>query len=207
MAKAELSVDFRSYAKSFPSQGGAEIGDWLEAYATNVPKGATIVEAGCWLGAGTAALALGALESGAPIHVYDRWCATSAEVEKAAAYGIELAYGQNTLARVQMALDCFAVDIYYHRGDLRQARWGGYPIGLYVDDATKIAPIWQRAMDIFRPHFIPGAVLVLMDFHFDEKGGWQYAAQKQYMAENAQSFEMIADRMGGTTAAAFRCSG
>jgi len=208
LAQSELPMkDLRAYAKTFASQGGVEIGEWLEAYAAAVVKGAAIVEVGCWLGAGTAQLALGAMESGAPIHVYDRWMATAAETEKAAAYGIHLALGENTLARVQTALSPFDVEINYHRGDIREAKWPGYPIGLYVDDATKIEPIWQHAMTIFRPHFVPGAILVLQDFHFDEKGGEQYGAQKKYMAEHGEEFELFADRMGGTTAAAFRYLG
>lgn len=209
MGEAALPImDLRSYAKTFPSQGGAEIGEWLEAYASVVPKGLAIVELGCWLGAGTAQLALGAQESGAPIHVYDRWMASTKEVLKAHTYGVELPLGGNTLPRVEQALEPFGVDITYHRGDLRLAQWYGGPIGLYVDDATKIETIWRRAMDVFGPHFVSHeTILVLMDYYFFEKAGDAYAAQKRYMAEHVDSFELLAERMGGTTAAIFRFLG
>lgn len=197
-----------------PSQGGREIGPWLRRYAGEVPDGAEIVEVGCWLGAGTAELLQGARD-GARVHTYDRWIANDDEVRKAAAQGVELAPGQDTLPLVKGWLSVVANNrkkpwissrprVCYHAGSLRKIDWHGLPIGLYVDDATKVDELWAEAMRAFQPHFIDGAVLVLMDYHFDEKAGERYGAQKRYMARHAGCFELIGDRMAETTAAAFR---
>jgi len=196
-----------------PSQGGREIGRWLREFAGDVPDGAEIVEVGCWLGAGTAELLQGAVD-GARVHTYDRWIANDDEVRKAAAQGVELAPGQDTLPTVKEFLEPFTSHrkkpwisakprICYHAGSLRKIEWHGLPIGLYVDDATKVDELWAEAMRAFKPHFIEGAVLVLMDYHFDERAGERYGAQKRYMAQRAVEYELIDDRLAGTTAAAF----
>lgn len=214
--------DLHAYAKTFPSQGGVEIGPWLEKYASEVPRGSAIVEVGSWLGAGTAYLALGAMQNGAEIHVYDRFfCVSEEEKTKAARFGIDLLVGENTLPRVQGFLARFPAKIHYHKGSIKKGSlpksfvWPSLPIGLYVDDATKIEPIWSHAMSVFKPHFIPGkTILVLMDYHFDlvvrEQGktNWQnYSAQRSYMAKHASEFELVEDRIGGTTAAVWRYLG
>jgi hypothetical protein len=198
----------RRTASTFPSQDGVRIGPWLERYAGMVLEGLAIVEIGCWLGAGTAYLALGAMQSGAPIHTYDRWTVSADEKVKAGHFGMRIAVGDDTLARVQRMLSSFPVAIEYHQGDIRKAKWDGKPIGLYVDDATKVAPIWSHAMNTFKPSFVPeNTHLILMDYHFDEKAGPKYAAQKRYMAEHKQEFELIEDRLGGSHAAVFRYIG
>ena len=202
--------ELRAYARTFPSQGGVEIGPWLEKYAAAVPPASLIVEVGCWLGAGTAFLALGAPDD-AIIHVFDRWHATAEEVDKAAKFGVKLTEGQDTLAMVAERLAPFREDIQYHQGNIKTITWDEGPIALYVDDATKVAPLWERAMAVFKPHFVPReTILVLMDYHFDEKAPREpekYAAQKRYMAAYPKEFELIEDRMAGTTAAAFRYLG
>ena len=198
----------RERAARLPSQGGVEIGAWLERYAAGVPIGSAIVEVGCWLGAGTAYLALGAMRHGTEIHVYDRWRVVGDEPEKALRWGIELREHEDTLPLVKNLLAPFPALIRYHKGDVRQARWANRPIGLYVDDATKVEPIWAHATRTFFPSFIPGeTILVLMDYHFDEKAGPKYGAQKRWMAAQEKRFELIEERMGGTTSAVFRYVG
>ena len=202
----ETVQELRALAASFPSQGGAEIGPWLERYAAQVPPGAAIVEVGCWFGAGTAHLALGALENPAKpeIHVFDRFRANDEEVGKAAKFGLWLKAGQDTLPLVRSSLGRFAARIHFHKSDIRAIFWPPQPIALYVDDASKAEVLWNYAMSVFRPHFVPGAILVLMDYHFDEKAGEKYAAQKRYMARHEGEFELIEERMAGTTAAVFK---
>lgn len=194
-------------ARSLPSMGGVKIGRRLTAYAERCPPGAAIVELGCWLGAGTAHLALGAMKSGATIHCYDRWCLTDQEVRKARPFGVELAAGEDTLPRVQRSLEPFPVAIHYHRGEIATARWSDGPIGLYVDDASK-ADLWTHAMATFGPWFIEGETfLFLMDYHHDEKAGPEFAAQKEWMRDHAASFELVESRMADTSCALFRCVG
>ena len=194
---------------SIPSQGGTEIGPWLYELASQCPGGSSIVEVGCWLGAGTYHLARGALHTHNPaveVHCYDRWTANEQEIEKARKFGVELRLGEDTLPRVQKTLSSLAARVYYHKGDIREAQWDGRPIALYVDDATKVDSLWRHAMKTFRPSFILGAHLVLMDYHFDEKAGPAYAAQKRYMAQHSE-FRLVQERLGGTTTAIFQLEG
>lgn len=196
----------RAYARNFPSQGGVEIGPWLEEYAAKVPPGSAIVEVGCWLGAGTAMLSLGAKRAAeTEIHVFDRFQAGPSEVIKAARFGVELKKREDTLERVMRSLSAFEAPTVFHKGDLMTAEWiPTISIGLYVDDASKREAEWRHSMATFSPAFIPGeTIVVLMDYHFDEKAGEQYAAQKRWIAEHKNSFELICERMGGTSAAVF----
>lgn len=196
--------ELRALAQTFPSQGGVEIGPWLERLAAHVPPGAAIVEVGSWLGAGTAQLALGAMISKAPIHVYDRFQASAEEVEKAARFGVELMVGMDTLPLVMDNLAPFPGDFTFHKSSIKFMQWDQTPIGLYVDDATKVEPLWLQAMAVFKPHFIPGKThLVLMDYFFFEKAGPKYAAQYDFMKAHTNSFKLLEERLAGTTAATF----
>lgn len=191
-------------AQSLPSMGGREIGETLMRLAADIPEpGQAIVEVGCWLGSGTAHLAIGARQSGAPIHVYDRWTATGAEVEKAARFGVTLEKGGDTLPRVRENLEPFGSDITYHKGNLRHATWHGQPIGLYVDDASKQPDSWRHVTRTFLPHIPVGGFLVLMDFYFFEKAGPQYKAQWRWMVGQKERFKCWGDHVEGTTAAIF----
>ena len=190
-------------ALSIPHMGARSIGNSLRTWAAE-SKNTNIVEAGCWLGAGTAFLALGAMESGSEIHAYDRWHANHSEVEKAQAFGIKLRPGENTLPRVRATLKPFPVRITFHRGSIAGAEWTFGPIGVYVDDASKRAQAFRRAREIFWPSLTDGAVIVLMDYHHYEKWGDAYRAQHDYITGHSDQFTLIEERMAGTAAAAFR---
>lgn len=193
-------TDLRDIAQALPGMGGVEIGVMLAHFAADVPRGQAIVEVGCWLGAGTAHLALGAGQT--PIHVYDRWRAKENEVRHAASFGVSLSEGENTLPRVVETLRPFNANIRFHRGDIRKARWGGKAIGLYVDDASKAAKGWDHSAATFLPHVPVGGMAVLMDFHFRAEG--RPLAQVAWMETRADQWERIADRVNGTTASVFR---
>ena len=83
----ETFADLKAVADQIPSMGGRKIGAWLRQAARDAPSNTSIVEVGCWLGAGTAQLALGIRERPYPkdvsLHCYDRWKATTSEVDKA----------------------------------------------------------------------------------------------------------------------------
>ena len=61
-------------ADRIPSMGGMEIGPALREFARAAGPNKAIVEVGCWLGAGTAQLALGVLENSDPTGI--RYIAT-----------------------------------------------------------------------------------------------------------------------------------
>lgn len=189
-------TDLRAVASSLPHMGSVEVGPMLERLASEVLEGQAIAEVGCWLGAGTAWLALGAGRT--PIHVYDRWRARPNEVRHAARFGVHIVEGQNTLPLVMETLRPFGASVRYRRGDIRRARWPGGEIGLYVDDASKAEAVWKRSAAVFLSRVAIGGVAVLMDFHFKE------LVQVRYMNERADRWRLIEDRVGGTTCAVFR---
>lgn len=192
-------TDLRAVAASLPHMGSVYVGPVLEQLASEVPEGQAIAEVGCWLGAGTAWLALGAGRT--PIHVYDRWRAKAREVQLAARFGVEIEEGQDTLPLVMATLRQFGASVRYRRGDIRRARWPGGDIGLYVDDASKGELVWRNSAAVFLPRVAVGGVAVLMDFHFRSEDP---LAQVQYMNDRADRWSLIADRVGGTTCAIFR---
>ena len=194
--------DLEAYADSFPSMGGRKVGPWLREWAAGCTS--NIVEVGCWLGAGTAQLALGARRSGAPIHTYDRWKATRRETESAVRFAVELTPGQDTLPHVRERLEPFGADITYHKGQLLRARWSGEPIGLYVDDAAKRRIAWRHVLRTFAPYWQDRCIVVLMDFFHFEKKGRAYRSQYDHVHRHPDQFELLEQRLGGTSTAAFR---
>lgn len=190
-------------AASIPHMGAGNIGAALRNWASTTKS--NIVEIGSWLGSGTAYLALGARESGARIHVYDRWRASASEVGKAKACGVKLKNGQDTLPLVRETLQPFGADIAFHQGPVDRATWNGEPIGLLVLDAAKYGEPFTRVTSTFFPYIESGAMLVLMDYHYYEIRGDRYREQERYMAARPE-FVMMNERLGGhTSAAVFMC--
>lgn len=199
-------------ARTMPSQGGVAIASELRRFAAATPDGTAIVEVGCWLGAGTAQLALGVAGRPDPpvIHVYDRFEASASEVEKAAAFGVRLRSRQDTLPVVRDLLAPFGAPMQFYRGSIDGHGWNGGPIGLYVDDAAKQPHDFHHVLRTFGPSWVPGVtVLVLMDFNYWRKHTGKKATalrtQHDVFAANARSFEPLADAdPAGTSTAFFR---
>ena len=185
-----------SQAEKIPSMGGAQIGTTLRALVRNATPNTAIIEVGCWLGAGTAQIALGALErtdADVQIHCYDRWVANQAEVEKAAAKGLMLEINEDLLPYVRRFLKPFPYPIEFHQGDIRYASWEGPPISVYIDDASKTRRLFLHSLKTFSRHWIPGeTVIVLMDYNMWRKSGNpEHACQKEFIEAHPLSFEQI----------------
>lgn len=195
-------------AAQFPSMGGKEIGPFLRKAAREAPAGTAIVEVGSWLGAGTAQLVLGVRERGAegsvPIHCFDRWEASKAEVMKAGDRGLAgLEPGQDTLPWVIEALRPFGVPISFVKGDIADVRWDGTPISVYVDDAAKSSKKFYRMLKTFGPSWIPGVtLLVLMDYHYWQKTGVaDHRCQTNFIENYREHFEPVEGFRRGSNAA------
>jgi len=184
-------------ATRIPSMGGMEIGPALRDFARAVRSNTAIVEVGCWLGAGTAQLALGVLENDEPtgirIHCYDRWAANAAEVEKAQRWGLNLSEGDDLLPHTKRMLQPFAVPIEFHQGDIRSTVWDGGPISLYVDDASKKPKLFYHSLLTFAPMWVPGdTVIFFMDFNiWKTSGDPEHRCQKEFIEAYPKSFEQI----------------
>ena len=197
------SVDLYGMADAIPSMGGARLGPVLRDLARNAPAGASIVEVGSWLGAGTAQLALGVRERQHPqsvtIHSYDLWRANWSNRAKAAVFGMRLSFREDTLPRVRRLLEPFGVPVVFHQGDIRRAGWDGGPISVYVDDAAKTPALFVRVLQTFGRSWIPGeTVVVLMDYeHWRKTGVAAHRCQQHFIESNRECFERLECRYAG----------
>ena len=169
-----MSIDLAAHAARFPSMGGSELGCYFRQVLPSLPAGSSIVEIGCWLGAGTAQLALAIRELGLAdklsLHCYDFWQASGGEVVDAAAAGVSFAPGQDTLPWVRSMLEPFGIDIHFHKGAIEAARWQHGPISFHIDDAAKFPSQFNHVVHTFGPSWIPGVTrLLLMDYHLWRK--------------------------------------
>lgn len=202
--------ELEAYAATIPSMGGTKLGPRLRKIIASLPDHTCIVEVGTWLGAGTAQLALGVLESNKQIsiHCYDNWRATKIETQKAheksnGALNIEA--GQDTLPIVKHYLEPFsAVPIHFHKGNIINARWPEQQqIGLYIDDAAKKAHTFRHMLHTFGPHWVPGeTILVLMDYwYFQKKDDASFRFQHDWITQRPEHFSYAEERIeGGSTA-------
>ena len=166
----------------------------LAEIAATVPGRGAVVECGPWLGASTSIIAEHLRNAGTPIHAFDYFKARPGEVVKAAAQGLALEVGQDTLPVFQRHVAAYP-NVIAHKGSILNATWVGHPIDLYVDDASKVAPVFHHAMRTFGPSFILGVTkLVLLDFnwldeHFPDRPVYQY--QHAFMERYAANFRRI----------------
>jgi hypothetical protein len=195
------------YAARFPHMGGVKIGPELMRAASGVPPTQCIVEVGVWLGGGTAHLALGAHPQ-TPIYCFDWFRCWGEDARKAHAFGVNFENGGDTLPWLKAALTPFDRNIIYKRVELRTLLpVEEPPIAIYVDDASKSPLLWKRAMDVFKPRFIPGTWLYLMDYYFFERAGKSFTAQRDYMNAHKDEFTLIRGHIGETSCAVFRFNG
>ena len=203
------TADLERKAAAFPSMGGVQIGHHLRAAARAARPGSAVVEVGCWLGAGTAQLALGLREGGrlgdVQVHCFDRFTVSGSEAEKAAAFGLTLQPRQDSRPVVAASLEPFGADVRLHRGSILGARWSGPAISVYVDDASKSPRLWSHAVATFAPHWIVGETrLLLMDFFYYQKTGRaDHRCQQDFLDQHRDCFEEIG-REPGTSLMALR---
>lgn len=209
-------MDLEAHISTIPEMGGRRIASFLRNLARDAPPGTAIVELGCWLGAGTAELAMGLAsndnKSAVAIHVFDIFKMSESGSRKAARQGISIEPGSDVLPFVREALAPFEVPVHLHRGMLRDATWDGIPISVYIDDASKYAKNFHHCLRIFGPSWIPGTtVIVLMDFHlWKRKQGISAAkiaslrAQADFIEQHQSNFEPLDTRSGYAVCAAFR---
>lgn len=203
-------------AKRIPHMGGLRIGSFLRQTAKTAPSGTAIVELGCWLGSGTAQMALGILERprrDVSLHVFDNFHTSESSAAKAQRQGYDfLQPGDDTLSLVQSTLEPFGVPIDWRKGMLgKGTEWDGEPISVYVDDATKYSHTFHACLEIFGPSWVPGTtVIVLMDYYLfrkrkdlTDKRRASLRSQFDFINAHPQNFEPIAD-LRDSSCAAFR---
>lgn len=147
----------------------------VHAYLTEIGRGWTGqgvgLEAGCWLGATSAALLDGLVERGydKPFWAFDRWRANAAEIRKAAEHGVNLKMGQNLLPLYLKNTMSIYHGINATAGKIPFTfrAYSGDPIEVCLFDAPKRNPVFMESIRFCEPHFIPGVtILGLMDYYF-----------------------------------------
>lgn len=161
---------------------------WL---ARNMPRppGACIVDAGCFLGGSTVALASGGRSGGhpTPIHSYDMFLAPND------------AYSQRLIGNRSVGASVF--DLYEanvapwrdlvtpHVGDFMTAPPPDEAIALLFVDLTKTWELNDRMVQQYFPKLIPGASIVIQQDHNDHSCPWANITMEYY----SSSFEYLGD--------------
>jgi hypothetical protein len=198
-------------AVAVPEMGGRRIGKYLRALARDAKAHTSIVELGCWLGAGTTQMAIGLNERepdhGVAIDCFDNFQMSESSSEKARKQGVDLKEGENTEPWVANTLKPFG-HVTLHKGMLdERTRWSGRPISVYVDDASKYPHTFNRCLKIFGPWWIPGeTTVVLMDYWLFRKKHNAHRvdymrSQFDFVTSHPDHFEEVEDLKDGTCAA------
>jgi predicted O-methyltransferase YrrM len=127
-----------------------------------------VVELGCWLGAGTAALAAGLRDQGSSARVVAvdrfRWNAR----HHPQMFDAGLADGEDFEPLLRAHTRELEPWIETVRADLAEFRWGRGPIEILVVDAPKRRADVERFLEVFGPSLIPGRSLVAFQDYLHE---------------------------------------
>ena len=189
--------DLDSVAVHIASMRGTRTGLLLRKLARDAPAGTSVVQVGCWLGAGTAQLALGIRErrdaGDVRLHCYDQWQASHADVKRAASRSVNLSVGEDLLPRVRRTLEPFKIPIRFHKGELDESGWRAGPISVYVDDTSEAPDLFYHLLRTFGSSWVPGeTVIVFMDFESRKKTAAADHTFRHHVVEsNRQCFEPL----------------
>jgi SAM-dependent methyltransferase len=169
----------------------------LEWLAHDVYRGeGAIVDAGCFLGGSTVALAEGLRRnrqwprSGRPkpIHSYDRF-----EVEewtRGVFFPESVPAGASFRAEFDRNIAPYADLVEVHASDIREHPWSGGPIEVLFIDVAKHWTVCDWVTWNFFPHLIPGRSLVIQqDYLYHHWVGWLHVTMELY----ADYFEYVCD--------------
>ena len=127
-----------------------------------------VVELGCWLGAGTAALAAGLRDQGSSARVVAvdrfRWNAR----HHPQMFDAGLADGEDFEPLLRAHTRELEPWIETVRADLAEFRWDRGPIEILVVDAPKRRADVERFLEVFGPSLIPGRSLVAFQDYLHE---------------------------------------
>lgn len=169
------------------------------------------IELGSWLGATARPLLEGLVEAGydRPFYAYDRWKANKQEVEKANRQGTKIKRDENLLPLFLSNVGYENVKAY--RGSIADTikSYPGDPIEICLFDAPKRDPVFEVAIDVLSPYWIPGVtVLGLLDYYFymrkSGKSRRPFLSPVKFIKRHPESFTKLAEWPGQTCAVFFR---
>lgn len=162
---------FKQKALKIPSMGGRQLGPVYDKYIAEMDDGLNIVEAGAWLGAGTAQILISMYERkklNSILYVFDGFQANASEIKKAKRYGVKLKSGQNTLPLVKRFLHPMTewIEVKFRRARIMGMEYNGGPIGILVLDMGKKEEYFKHLMSMFEHKLVDGAVVFFMDYYY-----------------------------------------
>ncbi|MCA1689369.1 MAG: hypothetical protein LC720_02665 [Actinobacteria bacterium] len=127
-----------------------------------------VVDAGCFLGGSTIALAAGYAENrrarrarrGPPIHTYDLFAVDPSFRRDYPDLVADIA-GDSTRARFEEVVGPRLEHVEVHEGDICRARWSGEPIDVLFIDVCKSWSINDHVVGEFFPALVPGRSVVI----------------------------------------------
>lgn len=151
-----------------------------------------IVDAGCFLGGSTVAMASGLRKRGFAnrrlIHSYDLF-----EVEdwtRGVYFPQTVSAGDTTRPLFDRNIAPFADLVDVHEGDITLTQWGGEPIEILFVDVAKHWRVCDWITTNFFPHLIPGkSIVVQQDYLFHCFTGWLHITMEYF----ADYFERVCD--------------
>jgi SAM-dependent methyltransferase len=177
--------------------------NWL-ADADYTGAGA-IVDAGCFLGGSTVALAAGLRRNlerrrrptKRLIHSYDRF--EVEEYTRGTFFPESVRTGETFRPQFERNIAPFADLVEVHAGDVQAVEWNGGPIEILFIDVAKHWELCDRVTWQFFPHLIPGrSVVVQQDYLYHHWVAWLHVTMEVY----ADYFEYVCDT--GANSVAFR---
>ena len=206
-----------SVYKGIPAMSSPEVHEYLNALGRGWTGAGVAMEVGCWLGATSAALLDGLVESGYDklYWAFDRWTANDAEVQKAHDHNVELKIGQNLLPVFLENTKSIYPKIQGIKGLVPPVlnMFSAEPIEICLLDAPKKNPVFSDTIQKLIPYFIPGVtVLGLLDYYFylrrkdnQQKPDWQkFLAPVQFIEEYKDNFTVLRDFKENSSCVFFR---
>lgn len=164
-----------------------------------------IVDAGCFLGGSTLALASGLrtnlarrrLPETRRIHSFDLFRVE--DWTRGAYFPVDTPAGTGTREMFEHNIAAYAPLVEIHEGDITHARWPGEPIEILFVDVAKHWTVCDWITSNLFPHLIPGrSIVVQQDYLYHHWNGWLHVTMEHFAAE----FEMVCDT--GSNSVAFR---
>jgi len=210
------TIETHNY-KGIPAMSSPEVHAYLNELGRGWTGAGCALEAGCWLGATSAALLDGLVEAGydRPFWAFDRWKANESEIHKAGEQDVELIMGQQLLPLYLINTLSIYQDINATVGKIPHVfeAFSGEHIELCMFDAPKCNPIFLKSIRFVEPFFIPGVtVLGLLDFYSYRKHrdihhdpDWvRFLAPVKFMETYSEHFTLLREFPGKGSCAFFR---
>ncbi len=150
---------------SAPTMLSVEERQLLYVLARDYVRGGAIIDAGCFLGGSTRALAAGVAENrrlrrGRPIHTYDLFAMDPSFPRDYPGLVADIA-GDSTRPRFEEVVGPLLRHVEVHEGDICEERWTGGAIELLFIDVCKSWAINDHVVREFFPALVPGRSVVV----------------------------------------------